>query len=594
MDLDVYYQNTVEHLRAQARQHEDLGDFDRWATCEDAAEKLQTWLDGGRQGKCPLDLDEFDILPFEPEPILVEEAVQPAGLAPTQSEALVEDAEAIAEPVAAAKDFAVEEPVSVVEPGWDEAATPKEPMVAQPAVEMKPAPEVGPTETLEEIPYLTQEEETPEQKQLRKEVGALREDFKSGRFSQSSARARVLRDRPELTPGLHEQVENLLERSEQELNKQVQTLLANGDQARNSGELEAARSAYRAVIELAPDHEYARRMLFELDRAGAEKLSVAQQRELVNGLQERKNISVLGDAVYKAEAWQAEGRLPDKLAELLTRARDYYDKWRTAHGQETTMMRFGDLKGRKDAVESIRKRVLADEKMIFDITSNRFRPAVEVLNEAQRLLEEISETTAQYEIDRVRLALPAFPLWARERLNKALEQPFHEHHARLLENLRLEVDQWAEKKTQADGLLKQANQASDPLDKLGYVLRAQKAFPYLEGLESAEDEPAPLVTQTQQTAGDWLASRMAARRNLARLHLESGEYDQARKELMAGEEDLARWPLPEKPVALQALVAEYQALRQEVDTRETYHKEYRRLADEIRNKVNDPNQRAAA
>ncbi len=596
MNLTDFYREAIEELKHQAQRHEDLGEFEEWTAALDAAEKMEAWLMQGMSAPLDVDLAAFGIKLPEEEPQAYEYTLTgPASededvVSPPvsfEADVVQEDASPSSGETKDAESFEVisEKLVLVEEPSESqvsEDALPEKDLTA----DLQPEPEELPDELLEE--------ETPEQQQIRREVRLLREDIESGRFSQAVGRGHALKSRPEITPELKEQVEALLERAIQELNKEIASWLAKGDQALEAGDEEIAREAYNTVLrELDPDHEYARSALFKLDRVASAQLTEAQLRRLRAGLQERKNIRQLGEAVYQAEALRAEGQLPDELVELLGNARPVYDQLRQQHGQETTAMRYDDLHGRRLAVDSIRKRVMADEKEIFDPIINKFRPSVEVLAEATELLEQHSNATAQYEIDRVRAALPAYPLWARERLDKALEQPFSEHHARKLETLRLEVDQWAEKKRQAEGLLAQAEASSDPLEKLGYVLRAEKAFPYLEGLESKEDELAPLVVQALQTAGNWLASRMVFNRDQARLHLSLGEYAEARQRLVEAENDLHRWPPVSKPENILALEVEYVALHREIDTDETNYKEFTRQAAEIRRLALSPDTRAA-
>lgn len=451
------------------------------------------------------------------------------------------------------------------------------------------------SEWLKTEPEALQQEEALRQQQMREELRKSREDYDRKRYSDAVNRARQLRDMPALPQSLKDAVEDILQLANQELNRQIIELLNQGDQARQAGDLERARSAYNTIIkDLDPDHQLARSSLFELEKAQVGQLNKAQHDRLFNRLGEQRNIRLLGDAVYEAEAWRSEGRLPDDLNQRLVDARQFYDGARITMGQSTTMMRYGDLRGRSKAVDDIRQRVIHDEPEILDATLNRFRPTVEVLRESQTLLEEISETTAQYEIDRVKQALPAYPLWAKERLDHALEQPFHEHHARKLENLRQEVNECEERKDQAESLLSDAAGNDDPLTRLGLVLRAQAVFPYLEGLQRNGEQEAPLVLQAMQTAVGWLSSQVEHNHDVASVHLQGQQYEPARQQVTQARALIGRWPQVERPAAIVALDERIRALGKTIDLEEAAHNEFTRQVNAIREKVTNPSQKAAA
>ncbi|MBL0344132.1 hypothetical protein [Candidatus Villigracilis affinis] len=185
------------------------------------------------------------------------------------------------------------------------------------------------------------------------------------------------------------------------------------------------------VLGLDPENERAKSAIRQIESdASAGKLSAQKISELKSGLRDVKNIKRLGVAVYEAEALYAEGKLTEELFALLEEGRAKYDQIRTAMGDETTMMRFGDLSARKAARDRIASRLGQDEKFIFDVTTNEDKPAFDLLREADKLLEQQSADTAQYELDVINGLLPAHPAGARMRLESALNKPFHDHHKR--------------------------------------------------------------------------------------------------------------------------------------------------------------------
>lgn len=150
-------------------------------------------------------------------------------------------------------------------------------------------------------------------------------------------------------------------------------------------------------------------------------------------LEERQNLQVLKDAIYRAESIYAVGKLPKELAELLYSATRFYETARYEHGLQTTLMRYGDLQERKESVYQLTELVTSGERFIFDVMTNELRPAYEVLQEAILLYEQLSADITRDELDKANLALPHLPIKARNRLREVLQQPLLEMHRRILD-----------------------------------------------------------------------------------------------------------------------------------------------------------------
>lgn len=157
-----------------------------------------------------------------------------------------------------------------------------------------------------------------------------------------------------------------------------------------------------------------------------------EDRQLQRALKERMDLKILGEAVYKAEALYSEKKLPDKLEELLDNAREWYDHERKRMGEETTMMRFGDLEARKVARDRIEERLAKGERFIYDATIDVLRPSHEMLEEANIRFRQKSEDVAQAEIEAVNKLLPHGTLHAIARLQRVLVEPLFEEHRRII------------------------------------------------------------------------------------------------------------------------------------------------------------------
>lgn len=565
MPMQVFssYAQVLEELRRLAREQESLGDLDAWAALENDAEALSRWLSNGQRGPCPVDLGKHRLkVQLAPEPKV-------EGQPETSSEQL-------AAPVS-------QMPVS---PGpHAEAALPIETQPSVSAQKKKEGSgELSGAEMIEVQPPPLLEIETPEQADLRRQLAQARDYFGKGEWRQAMALGRLVAERAGADAALKEAAADLSDRAQRELNAQLEKILALGHAARAESRTDEARHHYQVVLELDPDNADARRALLELDNLLSEQLSREELIRLRRGLKERKDVRRLGDTVYWAEALEAEGRLTDELTGLLREARKAYDDIRKAMGEETTMMRFADLEGRKAARDKVAERVATGEREIFDITVNQFRPATEVLREANVLYEQRSEDTAQYEVDRVNRVLPALPLAAKQHLLEALKKPFFEHHRRILEGKLQDIERLIAGKNEAEALLAQAEAADDPVKTLRLTLQAQAVFPHLEGLNER-------ITWARKTALETLAVRIEKHHEQAEVYLKAEEYSKARAELENAGRVAAQWPEAEAPALLQNLRSAAQELSKRIGERENLRREFDKLAAAVRERVIDPNLR---
>ena len=275
------------------------------------------------------------------------------------------------------------------------------------------------TETVEQpesvdVESVAVEEVDRIQENLRLELEQVRQHIKDKKWREAVALARQVEG---LAKGdMKETARDLLDQAQVQLSKELDKVLSKGDTARAKGNHEKAREHYQSALELDETNSHARLALQELDGLVKDKVSKEQQDSLRAGLSDRRDIHRLGEAVYDAEALEGEGKLPAKLASLLKEAREYYDKTRRVMGEETTAMRFGDIAMRADAMTKLQARVAGGVKTIYDQTTNTDRPAFDVLREAQVLLQQASEDTAQYEINIAEKFKAVRPRYVHQRL----------------------------------------------------------------------------------------------------------------------------------------------------------------------------------
>lgn len=423
------------------------------------------------------------------------------------------------------------------------------------------------------------------QENLRLELEQARGHVKNKEWREAVALTRQVEG---LAKGeLKETARDLLDRAQVQLNKELEKVLAKGDAARTKNNDDKAREQYQAALAIDESNSHARLALQELDGLIKDKVSKEQQDRLRAGLSDHRDIHRLGEAVYDAEALEGEGKLPSKLAALLKEARDYFDKTRRTMGEETTQMRFGDIALRADAVAKLQARVAGGAKTIYDQTTDTDRPAFEVLREAQTLLQQACEDTAQYEINIAEKFKAIRPGYAHQRLTKALEQPFYEQEKRKLEEKLAEVEQFIHAEEKAESLQTQAMEEKEPIRKLEILIQANQIFSGIPGLREQVFSARPVALSALQSGIKDALQR-------ADVSIRSQKYGEARNATNEAELQSARWPEPQMPEEIDRLLDEARGLRKRIDETENAWREYEQLAEDIRQKVVDTNQRGAA
>ncbi len=552
------YHVIISKLKEFAEKMEGLGDLDKSAMVLSDVDKLEAWIQSGQVGECPVDLSAYEVgfnLQEESSSAEIGEEQQPAEAPSVEVEQAVKTAETVLLEPAEQKEDALSGT------GTEEA------------------------ESLEEFAEL----DTPEKMALRRQLDQARNFQRKGQLTEAVALFSELAARAE--GDIKVSAKDLLEQATRQLNSQYDEQIAAGKRAQIAGIFDEARKHFENARHLKPDEDLPKRALLELGGALATQISDARLLALRSGLKERRDLSRLGEAVYEAEALDGEGKLPEELILLLKEARQNYDLIRKSHGNETTQMRFGDLSARADAVKKIRDRVSTGERLIYDSTTNTERPAFELLQEANKLLEQASEDLATYELDLAEKNKDAHPRYALSRLQNALKQPLAENYLRLLEEKVTEIEAWVNIQEKAESLQEKAQNETDLVKSFSLILQAQKTFPRLPGIEEQ-------VTQKRQIAQNALAVQMETLLRDAEIALtaalKNGDFKAVRAHIQDAEEAAAAWPEETKPVEISTILERAAGLRDRVvDTEKNWH-EYSELAASVRSQVIDSSRRAAA
>jgi len=366
MATKLNYQDVVIKLREMAdEEHDQNLNYDRAESLRREANQLENWIKGGQHGECPLDISQygFDV---EPKETISEPKDSPPSPEPGSVPETKKDTKSVKEVEAEPELEAVVEVV-----------------INETLVDEKDDQVDGVVVTEEQEASVV----TPEQAGLRKQLSHARKHLQAGELRQAVALARTTETHA--TDELQAEIKLFMAEALPKLDAALSEALSDGDAARKAEDLDASRKHYDVALEFDPENSHALEALRQLDSPeilDSNELPENKVKEFRAGLSDRKDIKRLGRFVYNAEALFAEGQLPDNLIQLLEKARSDYDELRVNHGEETTMMRFGNLDARKEARDRISDRVAKGEKFIFDVTTNTEQDAFSLLREADASL----------------------------------------------------------------------------------------------------------------------------------------------------------------------------------------------------------------
>lgn len=592
----------AEKFREHAREMGDLGMEDEQNSYLSRAERLETWL---QSGGYPCPESEETLHQYLPDLVLVQEA--PADLSSRQvvtgeapgavaglgqaADERLPDSEAVL-PEFIQVDDTVEEvyleqrsdvddtDITAPADGGLVDAAPQQEMPVDRSQQDGPvseAPEPGGDDDPLNI----------EEQNIWREMQTVRQYLEDRNWLAAASLSKILLARIENNPDLQEELEVMHQRADRALNDQLDEHLRLGDEALSRDDEQAARSNYQAALKLDAENSHARSALAKLGRVSGSRLSDSEKRRLIGRLRNRTNLTLLGDAVYEAEALEMEGVLDDELIELLREARNEYNDIRVQHGELITMMRFASLEGKKKAADMVAERMAKREEFIFDPTINSNVRADTMLEQANKLWQESSEETAQYELDRANKLLPAYPRGAHTRLEAALALPFHFEDERKIREKLEEIEQEIKRLDSAEELLRQAESETDAVRVLRLVLQAQGEFPYLPGQQER-------LERSRASACGALTPGISRHHLNAVKELEEGHFDKALDAVTAADRIIGSWPEEKRPADLEKLSAEGLGLKEDIIKRQTLRSEFDARIETIRGMVKTPDRRNAA
>lgn len=441
---------------------------------------------------------------------------------------------------------------------------------------------VPPMEEELTVESIAEEEIRRQEEPFRKALREVQQLMSKGKWAEAWNQARSIEQH---TQGeLREQAARLASNARARLEEHIADLHQQAQEALEQGKVDLAKRRYHQILELDPEDRRARSGLYEIEQKEGRGFNWS---ELRAGLKEQRDIKRLGEAVYQAEALDAEGYLPEDLRVLLQEARTRYDETRRQMGEETTMMRWGDLSARAEALEKIRQRIVRGENSIFDITIGRERPILEVLQEAEERLKKASKETAQYELNIAEKHLRTSPRYVRGRLEKAIQGPFTDEDRNKLKSKLAEAEEWVRREEEAAQRQQQARDEQDPMKKLSLLLQAYGIFPELVGLKEELERARQIALATVRVQVQQLISE-------AKMLLDVEEFNDARKRIGEARQRIEQWPEELAAQELQALSQQIEALQKQLAQREKDQKEYQQQAKRIRQWVRDPHQRERA
>lgn len=386
---------------------------------------------------------------------------------------------------------------------------------------------------------------SPEERAVQEQLKEVREHIKTGRLRQAVALAGIVESQSAGDANLV--AAELLEEALQKRDAAVDVALKKADAALKKVDKEQAKAHYETALEFNPDHDRAKSALRKIEsESSGGNLSAQEINNLKSGLRNTKDIKRMGEAVYEAESLRDEGKLTKELLTLLEEGRTKYDQTRALHGDETTMMRMGDLSQREKAKNKIDERIAQGEKYFYDATQGKEISAVIMAVEALKSWETASADTAQYEITVIDNLLPARPDVANARLEKALLQPFAPNDKKLLSQKLDDINKYINLQKQAEDLLRKAAQEDNKIEAFSMVLKAQGVFPYLPILEGE-------IAQAQTKAIATTARKIEDAFLQARAMVGKADSIEARRMINDALELMNAWPHPEMPERLQSL-----------------------------------------
>ena len=380
-------------------------------------------------------------------------------------------------------------------------------------------------------------------------------------------------------------VKSLKTQAQFQLQQMITDALNMGDHAMNDGDINAARTAYKKALDFSQGkNERAEAALLELSKKEESRISDDQLIALKLKLANNDGGPELEEGVREGESLIAEGRLPDDLVELVRKARERFDEIRTRSHQITTNMHFGNLEQSYQSISELEALIFKGQMVTYDAVIEDYRKTHEVLDEARTIWRDRSLEAVQYAFSNIDRYLKEHkPRIAKNILDRARldagdppqPRPFHEDAIRKLDEKTDEIDRIIEKLDQAEALVSRSEKEVDSINSLKYLLEAQELWPSIDLLEIK-------LQNTRQTAISSMCTKIEDCIRDAKSAITYHKFDNARKEVSRANTLAARWPQPEKPNEIKALLNVCQDLKDQIQKEEKTFNEFNESVKKIR------------
>ncbi len=389
---------------------------------------------------------------------------------------------------------------------------------------------------------------------------------------------------PDLSEAGRMQLGSLKREAEEERDRRYASWMEKGRTARKDDKLEEARQAFSAAYQLTKSNEAAN-AIAELNLQADRKISELASRSLESELIVRTDIGRLEKAVREAEALIIAGQLPDRLLDIVQKARADFDDMRNRMNQITTSAAIGDLSKAFSGVQEIQKLIDAKQATFIDRLGNSV-PIQDALLDANRLWEDRSRefvSDSHIKIEKWLKERPDQPEIALSILNLRLfvkgdvnkPQPIHDSVKEDLEVDKKEIDLRLALKKQAQEFVDASGLAENPIRAFDLLLKAHDTFPFLEGLSSKTD-------RSRRQAIEYLTVLVGEQINSAIWEKDHFNFSMARQAIEKARSLVTSWPDIQCPDELKAQSDHCLALATQITADEHKFKEFSRRFDEVK------------
>ncbi|MBI9045916.1 MAG: hypothetical protein JEZ06_15595, partial [Anaerolineaceae bacterium] len=303
--------------------------------------------------------------------------------------------------------------------------------------------------------------------------------------------------------------------------------------------------------------------------------------EILRLLGVREKIGELEDGIRQAEELASDGRLPDKMHNLLKSAREFFDKERNKHGEITTKMHMASMERVKEAVDELNSLLMKGVQEIR-ISANEVKPITTQLTEANALWESQSREALNYVLMLVdsnkhkpRIALRIIQDSYYDPDDKEIERPFHGQVKEQLNTTKREYEEIIATLDRAEKKLKDARKLDNPIESYRQVLEASELSSFLENMDYE-------LVKSRQWALNHLLVLMNKELDQARSAKAILGYQDAIQHLDNIQGIIAGWPEEKQSEEIEEKLQDAEKLKQEVLKDQNEYNIFRKWVDRIR------------